>query len=425
MLPNGYRLQNKVIDLEVAASTPSPTIDPSVHTILIGHSMGGIVAAETLLAIASEPPIPSSSPADFSTLDSSTDPLPSTAAHSDPATSPDNSNHSSFMFPYISGILAFDTPYLGICPGVIAHGAETHYKTASTYYNTLSDVAGVFGWGAGGSTSSSKSAPSTPNLAKSNDKLASQQQGTEAMTASMTASSQDAAATPTWQRWGKYAMFAGAAGAVAAGGAAAYLKRDRISEGWTWMGSHLEFVGCLAKAEELKSRLDRIVALNRERGIGFADLVTVLGKSATSAATAGKPPTRLAGGFVEIGGASSGERTVAASQRTFCTIPRSERNRRYFEPSRNDVAKDETEAHMTMFERKANSGYFVLADRAKILISEWVEPSEWYQSSEPLPREDEETFEEGLMMDVDLGEGDADDKKAWAGEEPVLVDRAP
>jgi len=33
-------LQNKVIDLEVANSTPSPTVDPSVRTILVGHSMG-------------------------------------------------------------------------------------------------------------------------------------------------------------------------------------------------------------------------------------------------------------------------------------------------------------------------------------------------------------------------------------------------
>ena len=376
------------------------------------------MAAETLLAITSESPIPYSSP-ESSTFDNSKDPLPSTAAHSDPATSPDNS-HSSFMFPYISGILAFDTPYLGICPAVIAHGAETHYKTASTYYNTLSDVAGVFGWGG---SPLSKSAPSSPNPPKSDNQVASQQ-GAEAMTASMTASSQDAAATPTWQRWGKYAMYAGAAGAVAAGGAAAYLKRDRIAEGWTWMGSHLEFVGCLAKGEELKSRLDRIIALSRERGIGFADLVTVLGKSASATAGSGKPPTQLAGGFVEIGG-DSRERPVAASQRTFCTIPRSQKIRSYFEPSRNDIAKDETEAHMTMFERKSNSGYFVLADRAKSLISEWVEPTEWYQSSEPSLRAEEETFEEGLMMDVDLGEGDADDKKAWAGEEPVLVDRAP
>lgn len=42
------RLQNRVIDLEVANRTTSPTVDPSVHVFLVGHSMGGIVAAETL-----------------------------------------------------------------------------------------------------------------------------------------------------------------------------------------------------------------------------------------------------------------------------------------------------------------------------------------------------------------------------------------
>lgn len=37
-----HRLQNKVIDLEVANETPSPTVDPSVCTILVGHSMGSV-----------------------------------------------------------------------------------------------------------------------------------------------------------------------------------------------------------------------------------------------------------------------------------------------------------------------------------------------------------------------------------------------
>jgi hypothetical protein len=37
------RLQDKVIDLEVAAGTPSPTVDPSVRTVLIGHSMGYVM----------------------------------------------------------------------------------------------------------------------------------------------------------------------------------------------------------------------------------------------------------------------------------------------------------------------------------------------------------------------------------------------
>ena len=45
------RLQEKVIDIEVANNTPSPTVDPSVRIILIGHSMGGIVAADIVLGI--------------------------------------------------------------------------------------------------------------------------------------------------------------------------------------------------------------------------------------------------------------------------------------------------------------------------------------------------------------------------------------
>ena len=414
------RLQNKVIDLEVAASTPSPTVDPSVHTVLIGHSMGGIVAAETLLAIAADSPIPSY-PASNATAGNDTEPLPSTAAHTQ-APPPGKNMHSehgipSLMFPHIAGILAFDTPYLGICPGVIAHGAETHYKTATTAYSALSEVAGVFGFG------SPKSPTNTGQTRQDSGKLLTQ--GADAMSASMAASSQDAAATPTWQRWGKYAMFAGAAGAVAAGGAAAYLKRDRITEGWSWMGSHLEFVGCLAKGEELKTRLDRVITLNEERGIGFADLVTVLGKSAGPR----QEPTKLAGGFVEVGAVEGPK----ASERTFCTLPKSGRSAAYFEPARNDIAKDETEAHMTMFERRGNSGYFALAERAKNLLEDWIQGGEWYRSSEPLQHGstglgmmdvdlgDEHSKDVGLgMMDVDLGD---DTTRGWEGEEPVLVER--
>ena len=308
------------------------------------------------------------------------------------------------MFPYIAGILACDTPYLGICPGVIAHGAETHYKTASTAYNALSEVAGAFG------CSSSKSPIQPQQQQQDSSKMLTQ--GADAMTASVRASTQDAAATPTWQRWGKYAMFAGAAGAVAAGGAAAYFKRDRITEGWSWMGSHLEFVGCLAKGEELKTRLEHVILLNKERGIGFADLVTVLGKSAGPQ----KEPTNFAGGFADVGAVEG----PTGPQRTFCTIPKSERNKAYFEPARNDIATDETEAHMTMFERRGNSGYFALAERAKTLIEAWVGKGEWYQTSEP-PRDGSKgsTREVGLM-DVDLGEEDA---KEWAGEEPVFVEK--
>ena len=411
------RLQNKVIDLEVAASTPSPTIDPAVHTILIGHSMGGIVAAETLLTIVNDLPIPS-----FTDSQSDpTDPYPSTAAHtqrmttqsaptntqeiSDSSTpqpysrpSDTQSKSSSLMFPYIQGILAFDTPYLGISPGVVAHGAEQHYKSASSAYSAISEVAGVLGYG-----SSKNAQRSSPQQQQANQKLLTQ--GADAMSASMTNATGDAAAVPAWQKWGKYAMFAGAAGAVAAGGAAAYLKRDTITEGWSFIGSHLEFVGCLAKGEDLKSRLERIVKLNKEQGIGFADLITVLGKSAPQQS---RPGTAVAGGFVEIGAVEG----IAPNDRTFCTIPKSEKNRRFFEKAKNDKASDEMQAHMNMFGASGNSGYFALCERAKVLIVNWVGPesSAWYKESTPVKRAGPEVSE-----DTDLG----DEPKA--GDEPVVV----
>lgn len=365
--------------------------------------MGGIVAAETLLAITSDSPIPSH------THTHTTGQYPSMAAHTEPISQlpPSESESQSFMFPYIQGILAFDTPYLGISPGVVAHGAEQHYKTATGAYSAISEVAGVFGYGAGSKKDAS------PQQQQRDQKLLTQ--GADAMSASMTNASSDAAATPTWQRWGKYAMFAGAAGAVAAGGAAAYLKRDTITEGWSFIGSHLEFVGCLAKGEELKSRLERIVQLNKHQGVGFANLITVLGKSAVGD-SGKKQGTTIpgSGGFVEIGAVDG----IAPSERTFCTVPKSEKNRHFFEKAKNDKASDEMAAHMGMFTARENTGYFALGERARDLIVQWVRPegSEWYRESEP------DGSRKKVLMDVDLGGDETGGANPWAGEEPVIVD---
>ncbi|KAA6408566.1 MAG: hypothetical protein FRX48_07648 [Lasallia pustulata] len=347
-------LSNRIIDLEVASSTPSPTIDPSVRTILIGHSMGGIVAADTLLAIASDPPIV---------------PAPSSNA-SQPSSAPlADDAPPAFMFPYIQGLLAFDTPYLGIAPGVVAHGAETHLKTASSAYGALSEIAGVLGWGGSAGTAANP-APSVPN-AKQKALTAGPSAGAnEAMAASATAG----AGVPAWQRWGKVAMIAGAAGAMAAGGAAAYIKRDTITEGWTWVGSHLEFVGCLMRGEELKTRLAQVLAVKEERGVGFADLVTALGKGAAGVQ---QKTTTVAGGWVEIGGAGPG----AGAERTFCSLPRRGEMRRGWEVVRNEKAGDEMVAHTSMFWPREHPGYYAMSERAKELIVSWVDEG-WYASSE-------------------------------------------
>lgn len=319
--------------------------------------MGGIVAAETLFAITSDAPIP--------TATSSAPP-----AHPPPSSPELSSESSGFMFPYIQGVLAFDTPYLGISPSVIAHGAETHYKTASSAYSAFTEVASVFGYGA-----ASKPPPASSSPGKQPKAILP---APESAKDAMTANKSDAIAAPAWQRWGKYAAFVGAAGAVAAGGAAAYLKRDTIIEGWSWVGSHLEFVGCLARAEELKTRLERMVHLQDNKGVGFKDLVTVLGKASQSQS--------VAKGYLEING------PAGAGERTFCTVPRSERNRRVFEKVLMENAADEMEAHMSMFFPRENRGYYGMSERAKELVVGWVD-KEWYEESEEI--EGKEEIEDG------------------------------
>lgn len=368
------RLQNKVIDLEVAASTPSPTIEPSVHAILLGHSMGGIVAAETLLVIASDVPIPVSPTSSQITTRSAE------------FTSP------SFIFPHVSGIIAFDTPYLGINPRVIAHGAESHYRTASSAWSSVSDVASAFGYGA------SKDATRVPASVAAPRQTAASAGSTS--TKLLTSSTADAAATPTWQRWGKYAMFAGAAGAVAAGGAAAYIKRDALGEGWGWVGSHLEFVNCLARPEELRKRVDRIRRLleqsarhlptgkgshdvegssNGNNTVGFKNLITLLGKGAGAPSSPSPSPlshtlntreTNVSSGIIVHDDESK--------LRTFCNLPPgSSPNRPFFEFALNDRATSEVGAHMEMFDRRRNPGYFALADRARELVVQYIKHAEW------------------------------------------------
>ena len=140
-------MQNKVIDLEVANQTPSPTVDPSVHVILCGHSMGGIVAAETLLSIARDEPVPSSY-ANDTTNNTTTRPTSShkQPTHLDPPDPDDRPSSappqepSRLFFPHVQAVLAFDTPFLGISPGVLAHGAEEQLNNASSAYKAFENA---------------------------------------------------------------------------------------------------------------------------------------------------------------------------------------------------------------------------------------------------------------------------------------------
>ncbi|OJD17304.1 hypothetical protein AJ78_02592 [Emergomyces pasteurianus Ep9510] len=368
-------LQNTVIDLEVANEAPSPTVDPSVHVFLIGHSMGGIVAAETLLLLAAEQLLPTPSNLTSSRTSSETEGKPVEA--------------NTFMFPHIQGLLAFDTPFLGIAPGVVSYTAENHYRTATAAYGAISEVASVFGWG--GAKKSDNKAGNTP-AADENTKSAAPALPPATSTPSMASSTDDAAATPSWQRWGRYAMYAGAAGAVAAGGAAAlYSQRDKFLEGWSWATSHLEFVGCLTRPEELRRRLSATAKLQQERGIGCGEFYTCLGKGAVAVPAS-------TGANTSSTTSSLSRYILRSKMRTFCNLPsdvdedddKDDVKGKYLDMSgikwikaTNDKATDETKAHMSMFSPMENPSFYDLAQQASELLVGWVDRGWYLNASRP------------------------------------------
>jgi len=368
-----------VIDLEVANHTASPTVDPSVHVVLIGHSMGGIVGADVLLLLASEQPIPRNPTSGMQTSGMQPESTDGIESMVEPGT---------FMFPHVQGVLAFDTPFLGIAPGVISYGAEGHYRNAATAYNTFSEVAGLFGYGGKDNASGKGAASAAPKEP-----------------AKSLPSPPDAAATPSWQRWGKYAMFAGAAGAVAAGGAAMYTQRQKLTEGFGWVSSHLEFVGCLARASELDQRRARLSSVKEERGIGCVNFYTCLGKGATS--------------LVENTSASKtsfSQKIIRAKNRTFCSLPKEvEGGEESHSPGLlwtkavNDQATDETTAHTAMFLSKQNPAFFEMLSEACAVLVKSIDKG-WYESSTEPAKEggqptdaaqDTHTKKDGEFMDGD------------------------
>lgn len=349
-------LQNAVIDLEVSAGTASPTVAPSVHVVLCGHSMGGIVAADTLLSIASDTAVGVGS------------------SNSDGDTIGGGGGNIGQLFPDIRGVLAFDTPYLGIAPSVLAHGAETHYQTASTVISQLQQF-GVLGTGSSSSQSANAATNASASALGGKTPLA------------LPAPDVSGAG---WQRWGKMAMYAGAAAAVAGASAMAYKNKDAITEGVGWATSHLEFVGCLMRPEDLRRRVARIESLStstemvrrdaeeskdprlrmmaqtelkREEGtagegggrVGWMNLYTRLGRSASSQQQS-------------VAGTLTGTST---SGRTFCNLPKSELTRHWREEV-NDKATDEVGAHMEMFNPGMNPGYERLKEHARDYIVSWT-----------------------------------------------------
>ena len=345
-----------VIDLEVEAGTPSPTIAPSVHVVLCGHSMGGIVAADALLSIAGDTVV---------------------GSHTDGGKDKGEGEVTDLLFPDIRGVLAFDTPYLGIAPSVLAHGAEDKYRTASTVYSGLQSV-GIFG---------NSSSPSSGAAAATN------------ASASALSNKAPLALPPVpdvgggtgWQKWGKMAMYAGAAAAVAAGSAAAYQNRQAITEGVSWATSHLEFVGCLMRPEDLRKRVKKVEELSTSQEIVVREqskdprlqMMAQAQKNATKKEPLGRVGWMCL--YTKLGLAAAKSHNSSGAQinytgtlmgtgksgRTFCNLPKGQ-GIQHWKEEINDAVKDEVTAHMEMFNPAQNPGYKVLVEDAKNYVLQWT-----------------------------------------------------
>lgn len=366
------------------------------------------MAAETLLSIARDEPVPSSY-ANDTTNNTRSRPSSRPSSSSKHATNlappHDEEERSSsappqepsrLFFPYIQAVVAFDTPYLGISPGVLAHGAEEHLNHATSAYKAYDSASQFFGWGS----------PRT---------------GSPAPIANASGKALPAADGSTnsggWSKWGKYAAFGGAAAAIAGAAGAAYLNRNQIAQGLNWAGSHLEFVGVLAKGADLQKRVESVVELSQTHGVGFADFYTALGSKVTS-------QTKYAG-------------SMLGADRTFCVVPKTSRypasptgtkrdapSSERPPPKRrktksdldgemteadeveeyaldtskskgnwvkcvNENAPDELRAHTSMFSPSKNSHYHTMVPWARDFIAEWVD-KEWYEGAEKVQDDERE-----------------------------------
>ncbi|KAJ6598882.1 hypothetical protein DFH09DRAFT_1129462 [Mycena vulgaris] len=249
--------------------------------VLCGHSMGGLLAADTLQEFVKGRP-----------------------------------DAQAPLWPKIIGCIAFDTPYLGLHPGVFKNSATKAVEYAQTARAVGGSLFGALA-GLGANKAANPAAPTRPSPAP-------------------------AAAASGWGKWAGTATYA-VGGALLAGAAAGatYYKRDGLGLGIGWFNDHMKYVGHLWDADALNRRVDFLVNVEAQEGVVFRNFYTYL------------PPTPL----------------LHDSVRTFIVLPKKKSAAEpYFVLARNGLAADELEAHTGMFSGKTNDGYYDLGLQTAQLI---------------------------------------------------------
>lgn len=331
-------LKERVMEIrKTNLEKPWPPNDRHVGVILVAHSMGGFVASEALFHILDE-----------------------RAAAAQTENPPPEDTP---LFPLVQGILAFDTPYNGLARSMFVYGAFSNYQKVSSVFNVMTALS---------------AAPASLGMAL--------KRGASSLPGPAAASSagRSAVAGPAaWKTWQLVAVRTGTVGAIAAGGVAAYVHREKIRDGvqrarslrrqdlvegynqgvdrlgqglayinrgnvgqsLAWLSDHVTFVGVLMKQQELGKRLERLAKLS---GVGVHDMFASMGENGY-----------WSGGYF-------------VPERTFCAVPSEE------EPagllfSRHVVknAGDEIQAHQGMFNPEKNDEYQLLVDKAGKLVVGW------------------------------------------------------
>lgn len=302
---------------------PWPPNDKSVGVILVAHSMGGFVASEALFHILDE------------------------RANSDDPSAP--------LFPMIQGLLAFDTPYNGLARSMFVYGGFSNYQKVSSVFNVMTALSAA---PASISMALKRGASSVPGSSRVTNPAA-------------------------WQTWQLVAVRTGTVGAIAAGGVAAYVHRQKIKDGvqnmrnlkkqdlvdgyqqgvdrlgqglayvnrgnvgqsFAYLSDHFTFVGVLMKQQELSKRLERLANL---QGIGIHDIYCSMGENGY-----------WSGGYF-------------VPERTFCAVPADDQpTHNLFSRHVVSNAEDEIQAHMSLFKPDKNEDYKLMIAKASKLVITW------------------------------------------------------
>ena len=180
------------------------------------------------------------------------------------------------IWPRIVGILAYDTPYLGVHPGVFKNAAQEGWGYVQQA-QAVASAAGV-GWSflqsqKGSPTSQANSQNGNSSAAEATSKSKGKQRAANQDESAMTETlnnagkaAQAAANSSNGNGWLKYGYAAAGVGAFAAAAGTAWYSRQQIAataaNSQLWVTSHLEFVGVLWKTEALRERLDELLDMS-------------------------------------------------------------------------------------------------------------------------------------------------------------------